>query len=50
VRLHERASQLSEIRAGVQLTPNAVKVLVALGCGPGLEQCGFRPHGMTGLD
>jgi salicylate hydroxylase len=50
VRLHERAAQLSEIGAGIQLTPNAVKVLNALGCGPGLEEHGFRPLGITGLD
>ncbi len=50
VRLHERAAQLSEIGAGIQLTPNAVKVLNALGCGPGLEEYGFRPHGITALD
>jgi salicylate hydroxylase len=50
VRLYERAAQLSEIGAGIQLTPNAVKVIVALGGGPGLDEHGFRPHGITALD
>ncbi len=50
VRLYERAAQLSEIGAGIQLTPNAVKVIAALGGAAGLEQYGFRPHGITALD
>jgi salicylate hydroxylase len=50
VRIYERAGQLSEIGAGIQLTPNAVKVLNALGLAEGLEQYGFRPHSIVGLD
>jgi salicylate hydroxylase len=50
VRLYERANELTEIGAGIQLTPNAVKVIIALGGGAGLEEHGFRPHGITALD
>ncbi|MBS0561347.1 MAG: FAD-dependent monooxygenase [Proteobacteria bacterium] len=50
VTIYERSSQLSEIGAGIQLTPNAVRVLNALGCGDGLEEFGFRPESITGLD
>jgi len=36
--VHEQASQLSEVGAGISVTPNAVKGLVSLGLGPALDR------------
>jgi salicylate hydroxylase len=47
-RLFERAPAFGEIGAGVQVTPNAVKVLDALGLAPDLEAAGFLPEAMVG--
>jgi len=46
--MFERASALSQVGAGVQMTPNAVKVLEALGLGPDLIATGFLPEAMVG--
>lgn len=46
--LFERASAFGEIGAGVQMTPNAAKVLQALGVSDGLERIGFLPEAMVG--
>jgi salicylate hydroxylase len=46
--MFERASALSEVGAGVQMTPNAVKVLEALGLGQDLAAAGFLPEAMVG--
>lgn len=46
--LFERAAAFGEIGAGVQMTPNAAKVLRALGVGEGLERIGFLPKAMVG--
>lgn len=46
--LFERASAFGEIGAGVQITPNAAKVLGALGLGDALNQVGFLPEAMVG--
>ncbi|SNT55088.1 salicylate hydroxylase [Tardiphaga sp. OK246] len=46
--MFERASVLSEVGAGVQMTPNAVKVLEAIGLGPDLAAAGFLPEAMVG--
>ncbi|MBL0420021.1 FAD-dependent monooxygenase [Ramlibacter sp. AW1] len=46
--LFERASGFGEIGAGVQITPNAAKVIEALGAGEGLRQVGFLPQAMVG--
>lgn len=46
--MFERALALSEVGAGVQMTPNAVKVLEALGLGPDLIATGFLPEAMVG--
>lgn len=46
--LFERAPQFGEIGAGVQMTPNAVKVLRALGLMAPLQQVGFLPQAMVG--
>lgn len=44
----ERAPAFGEIGAGVQMTPNAVKVLAALGLGAQLDEVGFLPEAMMG--
>jgi len=46
--LFERAPAFGEIGAGVQMTPNAAKVLKALGVGDGLARIGFLPNAMVG--
>lgn len=46
--LFERAQGFGEIGAGVQMTPNAVKVLKALGVEEGLRRIGFLPEAMVG--
>jgi salicylate hydroxylase len=48
VHVFERAAGFGEIGAGVQMTPNAAKVLKALGLGEALERIGFLPHAMVG--
>lgn len=44
----ERAPAFGEIGAGVQMTPNAVKVLRGLGLEADLERIGFLPQAMVG--
>jgi salicylate hydroxylase len=44
----EKASAFGEVGAGVQMTPNAVKVLRALGLAADLERTGFLPEAMVG--
>lgn len=39
----ERAGELQEVGAGVQLSPNATRILMRLGAGPGLERRVFAP-------
>lgn len=46
--IFERAPAFGEIGAGVQMTPNAVKVLNALGLGGELQKVGFLPEAMVG--
>lgn len=48
VHLFERARQFGEVGAGVQMTPNAVKVLNALGLADDLRRIGFLPEAMVG--
>jgi salicylate hydroxylase len=48
VRLFERASAFGEVGAGIQITPNAVKVLRALGLHQRLQQVGFLPNNIVG--
>jgi len=50
VSVYEQASKLSEVGAGIQITPNAVKVLRALGLEQALMRVGFEPEGLLGLD
>lgn len=42
----EQASELSEIGAGLQLSPNAMKALRVLGLDGALEKVGFRPEAL----
>jgi salicylate hydroxylase len=44
VQLFEQARQFGEVGAGVQLGPNATRVLQRLGLGDSLEEVGFRPE------
>jgi salicylate hydroxylase len=44
----ERTSAFGEVGAGVQMTPNAAKVLEALSLGPDLAAAGFLPEAMVG--
>lgn len=48
VKIFERASAFGEVGAGVQITPNAVKVLRDLGLGDGLDKVAFRPEAIIG--
>ena len=48
VKLFEKAPAFGEIGAGVQMTPNAVKVIRALGCGDRLLKVGFMPEAVVG--
>ncbi|HEY0294717.1 MAG TPA: FAD-dependent monooxygenase, partial [Bordetella sp.] len=47
-RLFERVAAFGEVGAGVQMTPNAVKVLKALGLAEDLRRMGFLPEAMVG--
>ncbi|RMF38381.1 MAG: FAD-dependent oxidoreductase [Alphaproteobacteria bacterium] len=44
VRLFERAPEFSEVGAGLQLGPNAMKVLAALGVAEQVAEAGFSPR------
>jgi salicylate hydroxylase len=46
--IFERSPAFGEIGAGVQMTPNAVKVLDKLGLADDLAQIGFLPEAMVG--
>ncbi|WP_250516364.1 FAD-dependent monooxygenase [Caballeronia sp. INDeC2] len=48
VRLFERASVFGDVGAGIQMTPNAVKVLQALGIGDALRDVAFVPQAIVG--
>jgi len=47
-RVFERAKQFGEVGAGIQMTPNAVKVMVALGLYDALRQISFTPQALVG--
>jgi salicylate hydroxylase len=47
--VYERAPQLGEVGAGIQLGPNAVKVLRALGVEPALRPLAFEPVNYVSL-
>jgi salicylate hydroxylase len=46
----EQAASLGEVGAGIQMTPNAVKALRALGLEPALDEVGFRPAAIVARD
>src|SRR3954453_8709087 len=46
----EQASELKEVGAGIGISPNAVKVLRALGLEDGLRMRGFGAEGIVGRD
>ena len=48
VRLFERAKEFGEVGAGIQMTPNAVKVMKALGLLDRMLEAGFLPHALVG--
>jgi salicylate hydroxylase len=47
-RVFERAKQFAEVGAGIQMTPNAVKVMVALGLYDALRAISFTPQALVG--
>src|SRR5215470_4403324 len=49
VTVHERAEELGEVGAGLQLGPNAVKVLRALGVFDALRPLAFEPTNIVSL-
>lgn len=40
----EKAAELTEVGAGIQLSPNATRILFALGCEAALMDCGVTPE------
>lgn len=48
VRVFERAQAFAEIGAGIQMTPNAVKTIQALGLGEALADMAFLPQSIVG--
>jgi salicylate hydroxylase len=46
----ERSPALQEVGAGLQLSPNASRILDALGLGPALDRAGTRPDAVRVLD
>ena len=47
VGIHEKAERLQEVGAGLQLSPNASRVLVGLGLGPRLAAVATRPEAVS---
>ncbi|AKQ60188.1 FAD-dependent monooxygenase [Bordetella hinzii] len=50
VQVCEQAARLGEIGAGIQLSPNAMKVVRALGLEAGARDCAFQPEAFVGWD
>ncbi len=48
VAVFERAAAFGEVGAGIQVTPNAVKVLRALGLMTALQRVSFKPQALVG--
>ena len=48
VRVFERAAAFGEVGAGIQMTPNAVKVMRSLGLYDALAAIGFTPQALVG--
>src|SRR6266403_1777862 len=43
VQVYEQASRIGEIGAGIQISPNASRLLIRLGLKPALDKAGVRP-------
>jgi len=43
VQVYEQASSLSEVGAGIQMSPNATRILLRFGLGPALAATGVKP-------
>src|SRR5688500_590520 len=50
VEVFEQAEALTEVGAGIQISPNGVAVLEALGLRPALEPLASRPEAITLID
>ncbi len=50
VRVLEKRKDFSDAGAGIQIGPNGVKALRALGVGDAIEQLGFKPEGIAIYD
>ncbi|WP_285729198.1 FAD-dependent oxidoreductase [Nocardiopsis sp. ATB16-24] len=50
VRIYERAEELSEVGAGLQVSPNSTRVLEYLGVGEALAATGVRPERLESRD
>jgi len=50
VEVHERADEIREIGAGIQLGPNAIRALEELGLRPAMESIAFEPQAIVLLD
>jgi salicylate hydroxylase len=46
VELFERSPAIGEVGAGIQISPNGMKVLKRLGLGPALDEVAFRPRAL----
>ena len=46
VQVYEQATALGEVGAGIQISPNASRLLHRLGLGPALDRTGVRPAGV----
>ena len=44
VDVYEQAPELTEVGGGINMAPNAVRVLHRLGLGPALDRVGVRPR------
>jgi salicylate hydroxylase len=44
VQVYEQASRIGEIGAGIQISPNASRLLIGLGLKPELDKAGVRPQ------
>ena len=44
VQVYEQAPRIGEIGAGIQISPNASRLLIRLGLKPALDKAGVRPQ------
>lgn len=50
VEVHEQAPAITEVGAGIQITPNGARALEALGLGAALDACGIRSQAVEPMD